>query len=347
MKDPVMHTMHAGSSCLCGKMHQLKKPTVSILFSIRIVIECPQGEYTMAITISELEYFSKTAELQNITKAAEALHLTQPSLSRSISSLESSLQVKLFDRAGRSVTLNHYGEIVKTYADRILTLLKAMENELNDASSKEERTISVTISSASSILPIMISEFNKTSPDTHFSVKQQPASLNYTDFSTDFNFFSTKSPINNDHTVTLLKEDLVLAIPQDYPQADQSSVRLSDFANYGFISLQTGKDLRAITDYYCYEAGFIPSIFLESDSPYTIREFIKAGLGIAFVPEITWCMVQGKGIRLMPIRSPKCSRYIHLSWQPNGYLSKQSIRFRDFLINHFEEFAVANANKVK
>ena len=87
----------------------------------------------MAITISELEYFSVTAELQNITKAAEVLHLTQPSLSRSISSLEASLQVKLFDRAGRNITLNHYGEIVHTYADRILVLLKAMENELNDA----------------------------------------------------------------------------------------------------------------------------------------------------------------------------------------------------------------------
>ncbi|MCR4950333.1 MAG: LysR family transcriptional regulator [Solobacterium sp.] len=298
----------------------------------------------MAITISELEYFAKTAELQNITKAAEALHLTQPSLSRSISSLESSLQVKLFDRAGRSITLNHYGRIVYSYATRILTQLKAMENELNDATKKEERTISVTISSASSILPIMISRFNQTSPDTHFAV-QQPASANYSDFSTDFSFFSTTTQIHNDHTVTLLKEDLLLAIPHNYPQASQGSVRLSDFANYGFISLKTGKDLRTIADYYCSEAGFVPSIFMESDSPFTIREFIKAGLGVAFVPEITWCKVREKGIKLMPIRSPKCVRYIHLSWKPDGYLPKQAQRFRDFLINHFEEFAIQNAEQ--
>ena len=301
----------------------------------------------MAITISELEYFAKTAELQNITKAAEALHLTQPSLSRSISSLESSLQVKLFDRAGRSITLNHYGRIVYSYATRILTQLKAMENELNDATKKEERTISVTISSASSILPIMISRFNQTSPDTHFAVQQQPPSANYSDFSTDFNFFSTTTPIHNDHTVTLLKEDLLLAIPHNYPQASQGSVRLSDFENYGFISLQSGKDLRTIADYYCSEAGFVPSIFLESDSPFTIREFIKAGLGVAFVPEITWCQVREKGIKLMPIRSPKCVRYIHLSWQPDGYLPKKAQRFRDFLINHFEEFAIQNAEQFK
>ncbi|MBR3364429.1 MAG: LysR family transcriptional regulator [Solobacterium sp.] len=301
----------------------------------------------MAITISELEYFSVTAELQNITKAAEVLHLTQPSLSRSISSLEASLQVKLFDRAGRNITLNHYGEIVHTYADRILVLLKAMENELNDATKKEERTISVSISSASSILPIVISEFNQTSPDTHFMIMQNPASSNHSDFSTDFNFFSTTTPVNNDNTVTLLKEDLLLAIPQNYPQATQNSVRLADFAKYGFISLQSGKDLRTITDTYCYEAGFIPSIFLESDSPFTIREFIKAGLGVAFVPEITWCQVREKGIRLMPIRSPKCTRYIHLSWHSDGYLSKQAIRFRDFLINHFEEFALSYAEKAK
>ncbi len=297
----------------------------------------------MAITISELEYFSKTAELQNITKAAEVLHLTQPSLSRSISSLETSLNVKLFDRSGRSITLNDYGKIVYSHANKILTQLQAMENELNDASQKEERTISITISSASSILPIVISKFNATYPDTHFSVQQSASTGNYNDFSTDFNFFSTTTPVHNNHTVTLLKEDLLLAVPQSYPQAQKASVRLEDFANYGFISLQAGKDLRTIADHYCSEAGFIPSIFLESDSPFTIREFIKAGLGIAFVPEITWSQVRGKGIKLMPIQMPKCVRYIHLSWHQAGYLPKQAARFRNFLINHFEEFAVLNA----
>ena len=113
-----------------------------------------------------------------------------------------------------------------------------MENELNDATKKEERTISVSISSASSILPIMISKFNQTSPDTHFMIMQNPASSNHNDFSADFNFFSTTSPINNDHTVTLLKEDLLLAIPQNYPQASQNSVKLADFSKYfGFTSM--------------------------------------------------------------------------------------------------------------
>ena len=297
----------------------------------------------MAITISELEYFLKTAELESITKAAEALHLTQPSLSRSISSLETDLGVKLFDRVGRNVSLNHYGQIVRTYADRIIIQLKAMENELNDATAKEARTISITMSSASAVLPILISQFNQTSYDTNFEVKQHTATPDFNSFTTDFNFFSTKAPIDNDHTVTLLKEDLLLAIPSTFPQAKQKSVNLADFSNHGFITLQKGKDLRSISDHYCEQAGFIPSIFLESDSPFTIREFINAGIGVAFVPEISWYQVCGPNITLMPIHSPKCNRYIHLSWNASGYLSKQAIRFRDFLINHFEEYAIANA----
>lgn len=297
----------------------------------------------MAITISELEYFLKTAELESITKAAEALHLTQPSLSRSISSLETDLGVKLFDRVGRNVSLNHYGQIVRTYADRIIIQLKAMENELNDATAKETRTISITMSSASAVLPILISQFNQTSYDTNFEVKQHTATPDFNNFTTDFNFFSTKAPIDNDHTVTLLKEELLLAIPSSFPQAKQKSVNLADFSNHGFITLQKGKDLRSISDHYCEQAGFIPSIFLESDSPFTIREFINAGIGVAFVPEISWYQVCGPNIALMPIHSPKCHRYIHLSWNASGYLSKQAIRFRDFLINHFEEYAIANA----
>lgn len=293
----------------------------------------------MAITISELEYFLATAELQSITKAAETLHLSQPSLSRSISSLEGDLGVQLFDRVGRSIILNHNGEVVQKYAERIITQLKAMENELADVTSQNERLVSITISAASTILPLLISEFNRTSPDTLFDVRQHVSANGHNDFATDLNLFSTFTPINNNHTVTLLKEDMLLAIPDSYPQAKYKAVNLSAFAGNGFITLQKGKDLRTITDHYCNEAGFIPKIFLESDSPFTVREFIKAGIGVAFVPEITWHSVCGPNIALMPIRMPHCTRYIHLSWNPSGYLSKQAYRFRNYVMNHFEEFA--------
>ena len=59
--------------------------------------------------ITHLRYFKKTAELEHITKAAQELHVAQPSLSRTISMLEDELKVKLFNRKGKSIELNEYG----------------------------------------------------------------------------------------------------------------------------------------------------------------------------------------------------------------------------------------------
>ena len=70
--------------------------------------------------ITHLRYFKKTAELEHITKAAQELHVAQPSLSRTISMLEDELKVKLFNRKGKSIELNEYGIIVLNHTNRIL-----------------------------------------------------------------------------------------------------------------------------------------------------------------------------------------------------------------------------------
>ena len=66
----------------------------------------------MKLTLLALSYFQKTAELQHLTKAAEALHISQPSLSHTIKVLETELGVPLFSRSGRNIVLTRYGEIL-------------------------------------------------------------------------------------------------------------------------------------------------------------------------------------------------------------------------------------------
>ncbi|WP_303620363.1 LysR family transcriptional regulator substrate-binding protein, partial [Hungatella hathewayi] len=85
-------------------------------------------------------------------------------------------------------------------------------------------------------------------------------------------------------------------------------------------------------------AGFEPSVVLESDSPETVRELIRAGIGISFIPSITWQGMDTKNIALVPISFPQCRRYINLSWRSQGYLSPAAILFRDFVQDYFRAF---------
>ena len=90
----------------------------------------------------QLEYFVTVAKLEHMTRAAEALAISQPALSRSISKLEEELGVPLFDRQGRSIMLNRYGELFlyrvqrmrKEYEKAVLELQELNNPELGDVS---------------------------------------------------------------------------------------------------------------------------------------------------------------------------------------------------------------------
>ena len=80
--------------------------------------------------IRTLEYFLAIAREQNISAAAESLHITQPTLSRQMKELEISLGRQLFIRGNRKITLTEEGMILRKRADEILALVKRTEDEI-------------------------------------------------------------------------------------------------------------------------------------------------------------------------------------------------------------------------
>jgi len=74
----------------------------------------------MKLNFTSLQYFQKTAELEHLTKAAEALHVAQPALSRTIRGLEEELGTSLFEHQGRRIQLTRDGHILLKYANSFL-----------------------------------------------------------------------------------------------------------------------------------------------------------------------------------------------------------------------------------
>lgn len=300
----------------------------------------------MEISLLALRYFQKTARLQHLSRAAEELHIVQPALSRTIHSLEEEMGVSFFDRKGRNIVLNEYGKIFLKYTDQILLAMESARQELEDKRYKDRATVTLSLYAASKIIPSLLTDFQKEYPNVRLQILQQGISSDDA-VEADLSLFSSITPMDNDHSVTLLEEELFLALPALDARASMKEVKLSDFAESGFICLQQGKNLRTITDFYCQMAGFTPNICLECDSPGTVREFIRAGLGVSFVPGITWCGVADEKVALIPVSSPQCRRYIGLSWRTQAYLSDATLKLRDFLISKFSAYAIRTAENFR
>lgn len=293
------------------------------------------------VDIHALSYFKLVAEMGHLTRAAGKLRVAQPSLSRTIAGLEEDLGVKLFDRVGSGIRLNRYGKIVLKHTNNILRELRDIGDELTDEQGQGERTVTISLYAASKLLPQLILDFKAEYPDIRLQIIQQSL-IQSNQEECDISIYASLSPAAQENSAPLIEEEIFLAIPRDSPLAKKGELRLQDAAGMEFICLHKGKNLRTITDMYCQMAGFTPQVVLECDSPEMVRELILAGVGISFVPSVTWRGMDTENILLRNISFPTCKRYINLGWR-SGYLSLSAVLFRDFVQDYFSDLQRQNA----
>lgn len=127
--------------------------------------------------LRQLRYFLAVASTQNFTRAAETVHVSQPSLSVQISALEDELGTRLFDRLGRKVVLTQAGELFRDHAGRVLRELEyavQVVQELQGA--RRGRLVVGTLATVNSyLIPPLVSRFKQRFPAIHLQVHAQPS----------------------------------------------------------------------------------------------------------------------------------------------------------------------------
>lgn len=289
----------------------------------------------------QLKYFQTVAHLEHMSRAAEQLRIPQPSLSKTISLLEKDLGILLFDRRGKYIYLNQYGKAFLRRVDQALSALEDGKHELNDLSGKTFGDVKLAVLAASNILPDLLSSFRKQYPHINFNLIQHFSnSITRPDF--DLCISSSPVKLNDIDSIPLITEEIFLAVPIEHSLAKRSSIKLTEVANDGFISLRRGKNLREITDTFCSYAGFTPHVIFESDDPATVRGLIRAGQGVAFIPAVSWGGSAGSSMVLLHIEEPVCNRTISLTYKSERYLPKAARLFRQFTIDYFAKLAFNN-----
>lgn len=112
----------------------------------------------------------------------------------------------------------------------------------------------------------------------------------------------------------LLTEEICLAVPPGHRLAWRGSIRLQEVARELFIAMKPGYDLRDLTDGFCRQAGFVPTIVCEGDEPAAIRPLVGAGLGVAVLLASSWRLVPEREVVPLHMEEPDCVRTIGLAW---------------------------------
>jgi len=284
---------------------------------------------------NQLRYFIVAARHEHLGRAAEELGLSQPTLSRSISRLESEYQSKLFDRAGRRMRISPAGRLLLAHAERVVAELDDAHRALKDIKSNAKQVIALGFLAtfAVSLVPDLMRRFKATNPMAQFRLLQGPypqLQERLVGGEIDLCLSSPRFVDSNFAWRPLFDEELVLIVPRGHPLENRAQIDLSEIAREPIIALKKGFGLRQVLDDVTRQAGFVPDIAFEGEEVATLHGLVGAGFGVALVPK--GVTRNSDLVKSVVVREPFCRRTIGLSWRQGRYLPRLTERFREHII---------------
>ena len=241
-----------------------------------------------------LQYLIAIVEYGSYTRAAEALYVSQPTLSQQIKHLEESLQTALLDRSGRTVQLTDAGEIYLRHARRAREQLDEASRAINDVQDMSRGTLRIGRTPITDYLTCcLLGNFSSSYPGINLNTSEMPQddikeAVVEGDIDIGIAFskpFSVEMQSSGVDTRLLFEETFCLAVGHAHPRAgQQETVSAQELGEESLALLNTDFALRQHVDKYCQEHGITPHISVETNSLNVIIEMVQFGSLATILP---------------------------------------------------------------
>ena len=277
---------------------------------------------------NQLQRFLEVAKEENFSKAANKLQVSQPALSQMIKRLEEELGYPLFVRDGKHIRLNESGWI---FMQAVAQMEMSMQNtrlRLEELNGIHHPEVAVRFSSASTILPQLLLYLKERNPQIRYRIYQ----LQREDDTEIADICIAAGPVGMEiprekggkkENTILLEEEILLALPKNHILNRKKNLTMADLGSEEFICLNEQWELGREISAELNKLLFTPKMTMFVDNPNMMRELLKAGLGIAFVPAISWKSFAGEEIVLRPVEGFRLKRNIYLQTGTSKYITKE------------------------
>ena len=290
--------------------------------------------------LRQLEIFVKVAELKSFSKAAEALFLTQPTVSEHIRTLEQELGVRLLDRLGRGAETTAAGRLLLSHATRMLQLQREALQAMDSFQGRLAGELLVAASTIPGeyVLPPLIGRFKEKFPDIAITllIGDSRAVVDWVaEGRAEVAVVGACLPHRGIEYRELMPDELVLVVPVGHPWHGKKEVGLEDLRAEPLLLRERGSGTRAALESALAEAGLDLSGFRivgEMGSTQAIKQAVKAGVGVSIVSRraveeecrsgLIWCL---------KLRDLKVARAFHVATHRDRSRSPLAEAFRLFV----------------
>ena len=290
--------------------------------------------------LRQLEIFVKVAELKSFSKAAQALRLTQPTISEHIRTLEQELGVRLLDRLGRGAEATRAGQLLLSHATRMLQLQRETLQAMDSFQGRLAGDLHVAASTIPGeyVLPSLIGRFKEKFPDIVISllIGDSRAVVDWViDGRAEVAVVGAKLAHRGIEYRELMPDELVVVVPVAHPWHGKKEIGLADLRAEAMLLREQGSGTRAAFESALAQAGQDLSAFRivgEMGSTQAIKQAVKAGVGVSVISRraveeecrsgLVWCL---------KIRDLKITRAFHIATHRDRSRSPLAEAFRSFL----------------
>lgn len=293
------------------------------------------------IDFRHLETFCRVADLKNFSRAADDLLLTQPTVSGHILSLEKSLSLRLFDRTGRETRLTKAGEVFLRYASKLLTIRKDLLNALSEFSQgiRGELSLGASTIPGEYLLPRLMGDFKEGHPHFTLSLKIADTKEIIQDVlqgHVELGMIGAKVNHPSLHYERYEEDEIIVVAPSDHPLARKKRAGFEDLLKEPWIIREEGSGTQMAIENALRKKGKSLKEFnvvMEMGSTSSMKEGVKAGLGLAFISEraVEEELNQGRFSRIAVEGMESISRQIYIVSHQGRTFSPIGMEFLRFL----------------
>jgi len=291
----------------------------------------------MNFDLADLRAFVAVADLSGFRPAAEALHLSQPALSRRVDKLEQALGFRLFERTTRKVELNAMGRAFLPRARHVLSELEGALLGMTDLAERIHGLVTVACipSAVGNFVASAVREFHARFPRIRLRVLDQAAPdilISVARAEADFgiSYLGTQEP--DLVFEPLLEEPFVLACRADHPLAGRARVRWGELAEHQCVALAPGSGNRMLIDQGLAQADARPSWICEVQHVPALLSLVAAGAGVGAVPRLALAGQVGDAVVGVPLVGPVIARQVGVVRRRDRPLGRAADAFMEVLL---------------
>ncbi len=277
------------------------------------------------MTIRHLKIFIAVIDFGSMSKAAEQLFISQPSVSQAISELEAYFEVKLFERLSKKLYLTSQGEKLEGYARHLLDFQEKMEKDMRESIHQVELKIGATVTAGTCFINEVADSYleqhkgHRLNVIIHNSMAiEEMIGKNLLDLA----IIQGRAKSDDFLSFPIKQDELILISDPKHPFAKEKLIKFKQLNGEAFILREPGSGTRALFDNKCYEHNVKVDNHWICNSIESTKEAVKRGRGLSIISQMLVQQELAEGtLRKIPIEDMRFFREFYLIYHKNKFIN--------------------------